>query len=63
MPEYHIVRCSCHGQMIWVSAIGVFGDANTQVSGVVPFVSLRTVTNLPAASRPRFGECRVNHWV
>ena len=48
MLDFHLVPCSCHGQMIWVRAIGVVGDANTQVSGRVPFNILpQPVTNLP----------------
>ena len=36
MLDFHIVSCSCHGQMILVRALGVVGDAGTQVSGRDP---------------------------
>lgn len=47
MPDFHIVPCSCHGQMIWVRAMGVFGHPNTQVSQVAPSALPQRVTNLP----------------
>lgn len=62
MPDFHIVPCSCHGQMIWVRAMGALGDPNNQVSGVVTFASLQAVTNLHfAGSGPCIGQCRANH--
>ena len=40
MPDFHLVSCSCHGQMIWVRSLGVVGDADTQVSRHDTFVVL-----------------------
>lgn len=39
MLDFHIVSCSCHGQMIWVRALGVVGDAGTQVSRCDPLAA------------------------
>lgn len=61
MLDFHLVSCSCHGQMIWVRALGVAGDADTQVSRNDTLVILLVVTEGHLApSKPVFRGCRAD---